>query len=505
MPHTARFTVDPEFAIGEVDPRLYGTFVEHMGRCVYTGIHEPEHPSADAAGFRTDVADLVRELGTGLVRYPGGNFVSGYHWEDGVGPASERPRRLDLAWRSIETNQVGTNEFLTWAKQLGLDPMMAVNLGTRGIDAARALVEYCNQPGGTAWSDLRIKHGVPEPHDVKLWCLGNEMDGPWQTGHKTATEYGRLAAETGKAMRQVDPSIELVACGSSNAGMPTFGTWEREVLEQTYDEVDYLSLHAYYEELDGDRASFLASGAHMDQYIRDVVATADHVRATRRAKKHIRLSFDEWNVWYAARFVGERNLETAETPRLIEDTYSLTDAVVVGSLLITLLRNADRVAIACLAQLVNVIAPIRSEPGGASWRQTIFHPFAQAARFASGKVLRTDITGSRIDTRQHGDVSALDTVVTYEEESGALTVLAVNRGQDQPLRLRAELRGALSGYRVLEHHVLSDPDPDAVNTEAEPERVTPRTGGGARVTADGALEAELAPVSWHVIRLAPAQ
>ncbi|MDQ1024586.1 alpha-N-arabinofuranosidase [Streptomyces umbrinus] len=505
MPHTARFTVDPEFTIGEVDPRLYGTFVEHMGRCVYTGIHEPEHPSADAAGFRTDVADLVRELGTGLVRYPGGNFVSGYHWEDGVGPTSERPRRLDLAWRSIETNQVGTNEFLTWARQLGLDPMMAVNLGTRGIDAARALVEYCNQPGGTAWSDLRIKHGVPEPHDVKLWCLGNEMDGPWQTGHKTATEYGRLAAETGKAMRQVDPSIELVACGSSNAAMPTFGTWEREVLEQTYDEVDYLSLHAYYEEFDGDRASFLASGAHMDQYIRDVVATADHVRAARRAKKHIRLSFDEWNVWYAARFVGERNLETAETPRLIEDTYSVTDAVVVGSLLITLLRNADRVAIACLAQLVNVIAPIRSEPGGASWRQTTFHPFAQAARFATGKVLRTDVTGSRIDTARHGDVSALDTVVTYEEESGALTVLAVNRGQEQPLRLRAELRGALSGYRVLEHLVLADQDPDAVNTEAEPERVTPRGGGGAQVTSDGALEAELAPVSWNVIRLAPAR
>ncbi|MFS8198074.1 alpha-N-arabinofuranosidase [Streptomyces sp. CWNU-52B] len=503
MPHTARFTVDPEFTIGEVDPRLYGTFVEHMGRCVYTGIHEPDHPSADAAGFRTDVADLVRELGTGLVRYPGGNFVSGYHWEDGVGPASERPRRLDLAWRSIETNQVGTNEFLTWAKQLGLDPMMAVNLGTRGIDAARALVEYCNQPGGTAWSDLRIKHGVTAPHDVKLWCLGNEMDGPWQTGHKTATEYGRLAAETGKAMRQVDPTIELVACGSSNAEMPTFGTWEREVLEQTYDEIDYLSLHAYYEEFDGDRASFLASGAHMDRYIRDVVATADHVRAARGAKKHIRLSFDEWNVWYAARFVGERNLETAETPRLIEDTYSVTDAVVVGSLLITLLKNADRVAIACLAQLVNVIAPIRSEPGGASWRQTTFHPFAQAARFATGKVLRTEVTGSRIDTPRHGDVPALDTVVTYDEESGAVTVLAVNRGQEESLSLRAELRGALSGYRVLEHLVLADQDPDAVNTEADPHRVTPRAGGGAQVSADGALEAELAPVSWNVIRLTP--
>ncbi|MER5256967.1 alpha-N-arabinofuranosidase [Streptomyces sp. NPDC002855] len=505
MPHTARFVIDPEFSVGDVDPRLYGTFVEHMGRCVYTGIHDPEHPTADADGFRGDVAELVRELGTGLVRYPGGNFVSGYHWEDGVGPVSERPRRLDLAWRSIETNHVGTNEFLGWARRLGLDPMMAVNLGTRGIDAARALVEYCNHPGGTAWSDLRIKHGVSDPHGVKLWCLGNEMDGPWQTGHKSAVEYGRLAAEAGKAMRQVDPSIELVACGSSNSRMPTFGTWEREVLEQTYDEVDYLSLHAYYEEFDGDRASFLASGAHMDQYIRDVVSTADHVRAVRGAKKHIKLSFDEWNVWYAARFVGERNLETAETPRLIEDTYSVTDAAVVGSLLITLLRNADRVAIACLAQLVNVIAPIRTEPGGASWRQTIFHPFAQAARFATGRVLRIDATGPRIDTPQYGDVSALDTVVTHDEQTGALTVLAVNRDQEQPLRLEAALRGAAGGYRVVEHLVLADQDPDAVNTEADPDRVVPRHASGTHITAEGTLAAELPPVSWNVIRLAPQQ
>ncbi|MFJ6699386.1 alpha-N-arabinofuranosidase [Streptomyces sp. NPDC091272] len=503
MPHIARFVIDPEFSVGDVDPRLYGTFVEHMGRCVYTGIHDPGHPTADAAGFRGDVADLVRELGTGMVRYPGGNFVSGYHWEDGVGPLADRPRRLDLAWRSIESNQVGTNEFLTWAKELGLDTMMAVNLGTRGIDAARALVEYCNHPGGTAWSDLRIKHGVREPHDVKLWCLGNEMDGPWQTGHKTATEYGRLAAEAGKAMRQVDPSIELVACGSSFEKMPTFGTWEREVLEQTYDEIDYLSLHAYYEELEGDRTSFLASGAGMDRYIRSVVSTADHVRAVRRSKKQIKLSFDEWNVWYAARFVGERNLETAETPRLIEDTYSVTDAVVVGSLLITLLRNADRVAMACLAQLVNVIAPIRTEPGGASWRQTTFHPFAQAARFARGRVLHSVVTGPRIDTAQYGDVSALDTVVTYDEEADTYTVLAVNRGLHEPLLLQAALRGAAAGHRVEEHLVLCDPDPDAVNTEAHPERVVPRRATGAQITAEGNLQAELPPVSWNVIRLVP--
>src|SRR5437763_354855 len=259
MARTAYLAVDRDFRIGEPDRRLFGTFVEHMGRCVYTGIHEPDHPTADGDGFRGDVADLVRELGPTLVRYPGGNFVSGYRWEDGVGPVVDRPRRLDLAWRGIEPNTVGVNEFLGWARGLELEPMMAVNLGTRGIDAARDLVEYCNHPAGTAWSDLRIRHGVTRPHGIRLWCLGNELDGPWQIGHKTAEEYGRLAVETAKAMRQVDPSIELVACGSSHSRMPTFGSWEATVLGHAYDEVDYVSLHAYYEETGGDRASFLAS------------------------------------------------------------------------------------------------------------------------------------------------------------------------------------------------------------------------------------------------------
>jgi len=503
----ARFTLDPDFTVAEVDPRLYGTFAEHMGRCIYTGLYEPDHPAADPYGFRGDVSALVRELGTGLVRYPGGNFVSGYHWEDGVGPVEDRPRRLDLAWRSVETNEVGTDEFLGWTRRQGLTPMMAVNLGTRGIDAARALVEYCNIPGGTAWSDLRRAHGVAEPHGVPLWCLGNEMDGPWQTGHTTATEYGRLAAEAGKAMHQVDPSIELVACGSSHAGMPTFGEWERQVLHETYDEVDYLSLHAYYQEHDGDRASFLASGAHMDAYIADVVATADHVRAVRGARKRIRLSFDEWNVWYQSRFPGERALPLREKPRLIEDVYSVTDAAVVGSLLMTLLRNADRVAIACLAQLVNVIGPIRSEPGGASWRQTTFHPFALTARHARGTVLRTEVHGPVLETRRHGPVSALDTVSTYDEENGAVTVLAVNREQERRLGLRAGLRGLTArhgGYRVVEHLAVADDDPDAVNSEEQPDRVVPAAVPQTRVNAEGELEAELAPVSWNLIRLAPA-
>src|ERR687898_1948280 len=210
---TAKITIDPNFRIGEVDPRLYGSFIEHLGRAIYGGIYEPEHPTADDIGFRQDVLDLVRELDVPIIRYPGGNFVSGYDWEDGVGPVEERPRRLDLAWRTVETNQVGTNEFAAWAERAGAEVMMAINLGTRGVDAARNLVEYCNHPSGSHYSDLRRSHGVEDPHGVKVWCLGNEMDGPWQIGRKTPQEYGRLACEAAKAMKWVDPpsSSSLVA------------------------------------------------------------------------------------------------------------------------------------------------------------------------------------------------------------------------------------------------------------------------------------------------------
>jgi alpha-N-arabinofuranosidase len=495
----ARLTLDPGFTVGEVDPRLFGSFVEHMGRCVYTGVYEPGHPTADEDGFRGDVLDLVRELGVTVVRYPGGNFVSGYRWEDGVGPREERPSRFDLAWRQIETNEFGLNEFMTWSRKAGVAPMMAVNLGTRGVREAADLVEYCNFPGGTALSDLRAKHGHAEPHGIKLWCLGNELDGPWQTGHKTAHEYGRLANETAKAMRMVDPSIELVACGSSNSGMPTFGAWEATVLEHTYANVDYVSLHAYYEERDGDLGSFLASAVDMDQFIGAVVATADHVGAKLRNRKRIRLSFDEWNVWYLSRFVGEINLPAERAPRLIEDNYNVIDAVVVGSLLITLLRHADRVGVACQAQLANVIAPILTEPGGGSCRQTIFYPFADMARHARGRVLRVEPQSPLYSTDRFGDVPLVEAVATVDEDEVAL--FAVNRSVEEALALTASLR-ALPGLEVVEHVVLDGSDDRGLtNTVADPDRVRPRRVQGSSVV-DGELTAELPALSWNMIRLA---
>lgn len=499
----ATFTAHAAFTIGTVDRRLFGSFVEHMGRCVHTGVFEPGHPRADEAGLREDVLELTREMGVTLVRYPGGNFVSGYRWEDGVGPVEDRPRRLDLAWRSVESNAFGLHEFLGWARKAQVEPMMAVNLGTRGPQEAADLVEYANHPGGTRLSDLRRAHGSPDPFGIRLWCLGNEMDGPWQLGAKTADEYGRLAAETAKVMRLVDPTIELVACGSSMRSMATFGGWEATVLDHCFDQVDLLSLHAYYEEHDEDLAGFLATSLDMDAFIDEVVATVDHVAAKKRSRKRLKLSFDEWNVWFQRAFAGPEAQTWEDEPRLIEDTYDVAAAVVVGTYLITLLRHADRVSVACQAQLANVIAPIRTEPGGSAWRQTIFHPFAHAARFARGEVLRLAVASPTYAAEPYGDVPVLDTVATHDPETGEVTVLAVNRGLTEPLELTGALHG-LGPLELVEHLTLAaDGDPRRTNTEEHPEAVLPRRVDGSRVV-DGELRATLPPLSWNVLRLGPA-
>jgi alpha-L-arabinofuranosidase len=500
--HVATVTIDPAFVVGPVDPRLFGTFVEHMGRSVYTGIYEPDHPTADDAGFRRDVSDLVRGMGPTVARYPGGNFVSGYRWEDGVGPLEQRPVRLDTAWKEIETNEVGISEFTRWSRSVGMEPIMALNLGTRGVQEALDLLEYCNHPGGTALSDLRRRHGDADPYAIKTWCLGNELDGPWQIGHKTAHEYGRLAAETARGMRMVDPGIELVACGSSHSAMPTFASWEATVLEHCYDLVDYVSLHSYYDPLPHDLSTFLASSTDLDRAIRAIVATADHVGAKVRSRRQLALSVDEWNVWYQSRFPGQDALSYDGPRELIEDEYDVADAVVVGSLLITLLRHADRVRIACQAQLVNVIAPIMTRPGGGAWPQTIFHPFAQTARHAMGEVLRIEPVVDGYQDPVHGWVPWVEATATRDASSGDTTLLCVNRSVGQTIELRADAR-ALGPWRVVEATTLADPHITARNSEEHPDRVRPRTLD--EVTVDGDLvRALLPPVSWSVIRLSTA-
>jgi alpha-L-arabinofuranosidase len=496
---TGTATIDPAFAIADVPARLFGSFVEHMGRCVYGGIYEPGHPEADVDGLRMDVLKLTKELGVSVVRYPGGNFVSGYRWEDGVGPRDQRPTTLDLAWRSIERNTFGLNEFMSWARQADVEPMMAVNLGTRGVEDACNLLEYANFPGGTRYSDLRIAHGIRDPHNIRLWCLGNEMDGPWQVGQKTATEYGRLAAETAKAMRRIDPKLELVACGSSNERMPTFGSWEAEVLDQAYDFVDYISLHAYFEPTPGDRTAFLASAHTMDEFIEGVVATCDHIGAKKRSRRKLKLSFDEWNLWFESRFVGQDNLDWAEAPRLIEDEYTVEDAVVVGNLLMSLLRHCDRVGVACLAQLVNVIAPIRTEPDGEAWRQTIFYPFALTARYARGQVLRVEPQGPTLVSPTRGDVPSIDVTATRDPETGQLAIFAVNRNEHEAARLDLALINS-GNLQFVEHLVLGGGDLLATNSKDMPDRVVPHRSDRHERT-DAGVTIELPPVSWTMVRM----
>lgn len=493
----AKVVISKDFKIGEVDKRLYGSFVEQWGRSVYGGIYEPGHPSANEKGFRQDVIELVKELKVPIVRYPGGNFLSGYNWEDGIGPVEKRPKRLELAWASVESNEVGTNEFVDWARYAETDVMMAVNLGTRGADEARTLVEYCNHPGGTYWSDLRRSHGYEKPHGIKTWCIGNEMDGPWQICRKTAEEYGRAACETAKVMKWVDPTVELVACGSSGSGMATFAQWEATVLEHTYEHVDYLSLHTYYCNNEKGTANFLAKSLDMDSFIKSVVSICDYVKAKARSKKTIHLSFDEWNVWYPTKITDDIRWKSAQ--KINENIYNLPDALVVGCMLITLLKHADRVKMACMAQLVNTIAPIMTVTGGGSWRNTIFYPYLHTSVYGRGQVLNAVVKAPVYDTVEFTDVPYLESVVVYNEEKEELVIFAVNRDLEESLLVETDLRD-FSGYTVIEHTVLESADADAVNTIDHPDNVVPHKGGKT-VIEDGVLKSVLNKLSWNMIRL----
>jgi alpha-N-arabinofuranosidase len=497
----AKMIISRDFKIAQIDKRIYGNFVEHLGRCVYGGIYQPGHSSADGNGFRKDVIELVNELQVPIVRYPGGNFVSNYYWEDGVGPVSERPKRLDLAWRTTEPNEFGTDEFVKWCRLANTEPMMAINLGTRGITEARNYIEYCNHVSNSKFSDMRIKHGYKKPHDIKVWCLGNEMDGPWQIGHKTAYEYGRLASETAKAMRQVDPSIELVACGSSSAAMPTFPAWEAEILDLMYNDVDYISLHTYYGNRDSDSQNFLARSMDMDHFIKTVASTCDYIKAKKRSKKTLMLSFDEWNVWYHSNQTDDDKMKNRPwdvAPRLLEDNYTFEDALVVGLMLMTLVKNTDRVKMACMAQLVNVIAPIFTEENGKAWRQTIFYPLMHVSKYGRGVALTPVLSSTKHDTKDFTDVNDVESIAVWNEEQSELTVFAVNRDLNEVIPLECDIRD-FKDYKLIEHIEMKNDDLKARNNPQN-QNVTP-VSIPINSNVDELLITNLNPASWNVIRL----
>ncbi|HTN57145.1 MAG TPA: alpha-L-arabinofuranosidase C-terminal domain-containing protein [Protaetiibacter sp.] len=479
-----RFSTD--FEIGVVAPTLFGSFVEHMGRGVYGGIYDPG-PLADASGFRLDVVALIRELGVTAVRYPGGNFVSAYDWEDGVGPLDERPKRLDLAWKTVEPNTVGVVEYLEWCALVGVEPILAFNLGTRGIDAARSLFEYVNGSPGTRWADLRVSHGHPEPFGVRYWCLGNEMDGPWQIGQKPAQEYAGIAREVAKALKLIDPDCVLIACGSSHERMPTFGEWERIVLEESYPYVDYISLHAYYEPDPANPAVYLESAYSMDRFIRGVVATADSVGARLGSTKRIQLAFDEWNIFDPRRFGPAPDAWVPTGSPISEGVFDATDAVVVGDLMVTLLNNCDRVGIAALAQLVNGIAPIMTSPDSA-WRQTIFHPFARLSAAAGGTVLRPRIAAPELPSERFEAVPSVSIAAVLLASGEELLVTGANRSLESAVAVEV----AVAGFGIA--------------STSSPVVIEARDADGIRPleasVVEGRLLVELPPASWFAVSLA---
>lgn len=488
----ASIIIDLKNKISNIDNRIYGSFIEHLGRAVYGGIYEPDHPLSDESGWRSDVASLVKELSVPVIRYPGGNFVSGYNWEDGTGPVEQRPNKLELAWRTIETNEVGIDEFQEWTKKVGSSIMMAVNLGTRGADDARNLVEYCNLDTPTYYADMRRRNGFSEPFDIKLWCLGNEMDGPWQICAKTPTEYARLAHETAKVMKLVDPSIELVACGSAHKNMPTFGVWEETVLRECYDDIDYISLHNYYGNPTGDTRAFLACSLEMDAFIKEVAAIADRVKAEKGSDKTVNLSFDEWNVWFHSNDADKEIAPWQVAPPLLEDIYNLEDALVVGCLLITLLKNSDRVKIACLAQLVNVIAPIMTEnaaDGGRVWKQTIFYPYMLVSKFGRGEAVAVDLSCDSYHVESLGDVPYIESVAVRSGEY--INVFAVNRSLDEDCTVDLNCSG-INGS-IAEHIVVTSESVNDINT-ADAETVRP-------VNVEIGDEIVLPAKSFNVIRI----
>lgn len=489
----ATLSVNMNDQISKIDPRLWGSFIEHVGRSVYEGIYQPNHETADENGFRKDVINAVQKLNVPVIRYPGGNFVSGYNWQDGIGLKDQRPVRLDLAWRSIETNQFGLHEFMEWCKKVNAAPDMAVNLGTRGIDEARNLVEYCNFPKGTYWSDLRRQNGAEEPFNIKLWSVGNEMDGDWQIGHQTAHEYGRLVHETAKVMRLVDDSVELVACGSSNHQNETYGDWEETVLEHAYDDVDYLSLHQYYDNYEDNLAEFLGKSVDFDNFISEVIAICDAVKARKHSDKQINLAFDEWNVWYHSVGADDESEPWGQAPHLLEDHYDFEDALLLGSLAISLMRHADRVKIGCLAQLVNVIAPIMTNEDGV-WYQTIFYPFMQVSNYGQGVVLTPNQTVPTYQAKDY-QVPYIDSIAVYNSDTAEFVVFIVNKAKEQ-MDFKLNIDNAELGFVVAAtqfagydiHQTNEDQSMDLQMLEG--------------VTVSGnQVSATLEPLSWNMIRI----
>jgi alpha-N-arabinofuranosidase len=490
-----------KYILGPIDRRIYGSFAEHMGRVVYTGIYEPGHPMSNTDGFRTDVLRLIKNMGVSCVRYPGGNFVSAYDWIAGIGPKETRIPRLDPTWRSIETNQFGTNEFVEWAKAAKVDPIFTVNLGTQGMENAAAILEYCNHEGGGRYGNLRKSHGYETPHNIKMWCLGNEMDGDWQIGHKTAAEYGNLARETAKIMKQIDSSIELISSGSSKSSMETFPDWELQTLDRLYDFVDYIGLHQYYGGQEKGTPFFLAQSLDMEEYINIVRAAIIITKRKKHSIKSMKISFDEWGVWsmdsaLVKSQINEKPWQIA--PPISEQIYTMEDTLLFASMLMVLLKNADIVKIGCQSLLTNISSCIMTVPGAESWVQPVYYPFSHISRFGNGFVLKSVLESPLYHCGEYSNVPYLDHVAIYNNTANEIVIFMVNR-HDGELLLDLTLDNFIITDRILEHIVLRSDDKKASNLKAH-DFIKPEIVKDIQKTETG-VKIVVSPLSWNVLRI----
>jgi alpha-N-arabinofuranosidase len=484
---------DTDQGIGTVDPRIFGGFLEHMGRAVYQGVYDPECAHASKDGYRMDVLSALQRLKMSVMRYPGGNFASGYHWLDGIGPIGERPVTRELAWQSIEPNSFGSEEYLRLCKIMDWEPMLTVNLGTGNPEEARNWVEYCNATAGTCYTDLRLQNGSQASHNVRLWCLGNEMDGPWQLGHVPAEQYAIRAQQAAKMMKDVDPSIEVVACGSSGPGMPTYIDWDRQVLEAMGDFADYISLHRYVGNLEDDTLDYLAITNSIDRQIEEIDVVCKYVQAKRHALKRTFLCFDEWNVWYKNM---EMNGQGQQAPHLIEEVFNLEDALVVAGFLNSFIRHADVVKIANLAQIVNVIAPIQTR-GNEMLIQSIFYPFEMISRRKKGTSLQPRVHGPKYTGRTNGEVTFIDSSGILD--GFRLHVFATNRSPNETATVTVNV--TQRQIKALESaEIFTGPDPKGANSYENPDLIKSRSFTQLEVR-EGIACFDLPPLSFAALTL----
>lgn len=468
----ARVTLNTSFNKGQIDSRIFSGFLEHLGRSIYGGVFDPGNPLSNEDGIREDVADAMVEMNMPFVRYPGGNFVSNYDWRDGVG--AERRPFPDFAWRTTEPNTFGTDEFIEWCQIAGTQPMMAVNLGTLGPAEAAALVEYCNLDTETSWAQSRRENGFEAPHGVKMWCLGNEMDGPWQAGHVPANQYALKARNAARLMKGLDPSIELIAAGSSGRHMDTYLEWDRTVLETCWDDIEFISAHRYSSNADDDTPKFLAEGVVIDSILDDYAGLIAYVKGVKKSSHDVYLSFDEWNVWYKARGGVTQDGRWSTGPALIEEVYNLEDALVCAQYLNSFIRRADLVKVACIAQLVNVIAAVLTRPEGIL-KQSIYYPFVLYSKSANGVSLTPVVESPKYRTEELGEVDFIDASASYDEESGDLALFLVNRSVDEDARVVINLSDrVITDAGSVE--VISGDDPKLANSWDDPNTVVPESG-----------------------------